>query len=766
MKRILAIAIVLFYTTTTASYAQKVALVLSGGGSKGIAHIGVIKALEENNVPIDYIVGTSMGAIIGAFYAAGYSPEEMEEIVLSGSFQNWVNGRLDKNYNYYFHGQQSNASIFNVGVALDSSLNTSLSADIASDLTLNFALAQLLSQASEVAGYDFDSLFVPFRAIAAEIFTQREIALNKGSLADAVRASMTVPLVYKPIKIDDKYLFDGGIYNNFPVDIAVKEFDPDYIIGANVSDKVFVEYPFNMDEKLINQSLFLMLLDKSDPTLVQEDGLYIEPDVKNYSAIDFKNAEALIDSGYTSTIRTLKKATCDSLLALNDYDIEEEREAFRSRYKELRFMKVEFKGFSKSQEAYLRNFFKLEKRKELTFEDVKKAYYQIISEKFFSNIYPRMYFDPEIQTYVFELDGQKKRNLEIDIGGNISSRSFSTIYLGAGYKTFTGPLMEHYINFYSGQFYKSVGAHTRLYFPGSNFIYLQPNFVLNRWDYANSRDVIFDDQTSIFLKKVDRKFGLLAGFPMGIQYKGELMADFFNNTYTYSNSTFVNTNDVLDRTDFKGWKVGVEISAENFNKKQYPSAGHRFSVSGMYFSGSENYKPGTTSRFSENSDHDRKWFAAKLNAERYFRISRIYSFGWQVNAAISNQPFLSNYYSSLILSPSFNPLPDSKTIFLANFRAHNFAAGGLKNVFSLNANVDFRLEGYAFLPFREIVENDQVAEYRQTFNKMYFAGTAALVYHSPVGPLSLNFNYYDDPRQPWGFYVSLGYLMFNKGSMD
>lgn len=739
---------------------------LSGGGAKGLAHLGVIKALEENNIPIDYVVGTSMGAIVGAFYAAGYSPEEIEEMVVSESFQNWVNGRLDKNYNYYFHSKEPNASFFNVAVALDSSLNTSVSTKLARDLTLNFALAELLCQASETCGYNFDSLFIPFRACASEIFTQQNVVLKSGNLSDAVRASMTVPFLYNPIKIDDQYLFDGGIYNNFPVDIAVKEFGPDYIIGSNVSEKVFTEYPSEADDRLINNSLFLMLLDKSDPTLVNDNGLYIEPNLKGYTAIDFKNARAFIDSGYVATIRRLEDGERDTALSLRHRDLKDEREKFRERYRELKFHRVELIGFSKSQETYLRNFFKLEKRQGLTMEEVKKAYYQIISEDFFGDIYPRIYYDPELKAYVFELSGRKKRKLEVDIGGNISSRSFTTLYLGAGFKTFTGPLIDNYVNLYSGRLYQSVSGRSRLYFPSRSFIYLQPNIAINRWDYANSRDVIFTDAPSIFLKIVDRKFGFLVGFPFGIKYKGEIFGDYFNNSYTFSNTTYIFTNDVLDKVNFSGWRAGINLSAESLNRKQYASEGHRINLKGAYYTGLEKYNPGSTSRFSENTRHNKSWLIAHLDMEKYFKVSRLYSFGWQASSTLSNQPFFSNYYSSLIMAPAFYPLIDSRTFFLENFRAHSYVSVGLKNIFRVKTNIDFRLEGYAFMPFRKIVENDQLPEYHSTLREVYLAGTAALVYHSPVGPLSLNLNYYDQPRRQLGFYVSLGYLIFNKGSMD
>ena len=346
-------------------YPQKVALVLSGGGAKGLAHIGVIKALEENNVPIDYVLGTSMGAIIAAFYAAGYTPEQIEEIATSENFQNWVNGDLERKYNYFFHKKNDNASILDIGISLDSSLSTSVSTNIASDISLNFALSELLSQASEASHYDFDSLMVPLRVIAAEIFTQKTVVLKNGNVEDAVRASMTVPFVYKPLKIDNQYLFDGGIYNNFPIDIALWEFDPDFIIGSNVSEKKFEEYPYGEDEKLINQSLLLMLLDKSDPSMLDNIGLYLEPDLDGYSGIDFSKAKALIDSGYNYTINRLKAMQDAKPWSDRDPEIlKEHREKFLQKEKDLIFKEVRFNGFTRSQETYLKQFFKIDKQKE------------------------------------------------------------------------------------------------------------------------------------------------------------------------------------------------------------------------------------------------------------------------------------------------------------------------------------------------------------------------------------------------------------------
>ena len=235
--------------------AQKVGLVLSGGGAKGLAHVGVIKALEENNIPIDYLVGTSMGGIIAGCYAAGYSAAEIEEIMLSDDFNRWVNGKFEKGFNYYYSREEPTSSILSIRLSLDSVFNAAVTSSIASDLSLNFALAEKFAVPSAQAGYDFDSLLVPTRIVAAEIFTQHEEIIKQGSLGNALRATLSVPFFYKPIRYDGKYLFDGGIYNNFPVDVAVEEFQPDVIIGSNVSSKVYNDYPASEDDKLLNSSL-------------------------------------------------------------------------------------------------------------------------------------------------------------------------------------------------------------------------------------------------------------------------------------------------------------------------------------------------------------------------------------------------------------------------------------------------------------------------------------------------------------------------------
>ncbi|MEQ8424067.1 MAG: patatin-like phospholipase family protein, partial [Cyclobacteriaceae bacterium] len=164
--------VLLLGCVTFQSLAQKVGIVMSGGGAKGLAHVGVLKALEENEIPIDYVVGTSMGGIIAGAYASGMSPDQIEQIFLSSEFMGWITGQLEEGYNYQYSKKEDYPSFVRFNVSLDSAYGALLNSSIASDLSLNFALAEKFAQASAISKNNFDSLFVPLRVVAADIFTQ------------------------------------------------------------------------------------------------------------------------------------------------------------------------------------------------------------------------------------------------------------------------------------------------------------------------------------------------------------------------------------------------------------------------------------------------------------------------------------------------------------------------------------------------------------------------------------------------------------------
>lgn len=186
--------------------AQKVGLVLSGGGAKGLTHIGIIRALEENEIPIDYITGTSMGAIVGSLYAMGYSPDEMEQLLKSDDFKRWYSGDVEEKYIYYFKKNPPTPEFINIRISLKDSLKSVkphfLPNSIVDPIQMNIVFLQLFAQSTAACKENFDSLFIPFRCIASDVYNKRAMILKDGDLGDAVRASMSFPAMFKPIEID------------------------------------------------------------------------------------------------------------------------------------------------------------------------------------------------------------------------------------------------------------------------------------------------------------------------------------------------------------------------------------------------------------------------------------------------------------------------------------------------------------------------------------------------------------------------------------
>ncbi len=216
---------------------QSVGLVLSGGGAKGIAHIGAIKALEENNIPIDYVTGTSMGAIVGALYACGYTPEEMMELITSDYFANISTGRIDPSLEYYFTRQPASPRMFAIpiGNRAKTSADTVFNPQsLINPMPMDFAFMEIFGAYTAQCGGNFDKLMVPFRCVASDVSARRAKVLDSGSLAASVHASMSFPLIFQATRIDGNILYDGGIYDNFPVDVMRKDFAPDIVLGFDV----------------------------------------------------------------------------------------------------------------------------------------------------------------------------------------------------------------------------------------------------------------------------------------------------------------------------------------------------------------------------------------------------------------------------------------------------------------------------------------------------------------------------------------------------
>jgi len=762
MKRFLIISFCLICTFV---HGQKVALVFSGGGAKGLAHVGVLKALEDNDIPVDYIVGTSMGGVIAGCYAAGLSPDQIETIVLSEDFLRWINGLPERGYNYYYHQSEENAHFLKLNLALDSTFNIQLNTTLASDVSLNFALAEKMAQASAISKQNFDSLFIPLRVVAADVFTQNQVIISKGMLNDAIRATQTAPFFYTPIRVDGKYLFDGGIYNNFPVDIAEREFKPDVIIGSNVSTKIYDDYPFEKDEKLISNSLLFMLLDKSDPTDVPEHGVYIQPNLSPYSAFNFSKAKSMIDSGYAQTVRQIDDIKRKVAARRACEDVMQMRNKFSDQNYPFVFEGISFKGYNSKQRKYIRRVFNIHENrpKEKSFNQIKRGYFRLVSENYFGNAYPNMLFNYKTKKFNLQLTRRSQKNFQVDFGGVIASRDISNIFLGFNYFNFGSKLIHIYTGFQTGNFYKSAVLKTRVDFPYQ--FYIEPEVVFNSWNYLEGNDLL-QTITPTVLTRIDRRFGFNFGIPVGSKFKSTVGFHGINNVDRYGNNSVFISSDTLDKLNLRGYKFDINFSSSNLNRKQYASEGRAISVTANYFNLAEEYTPGNTSIQNENTKSSHQWLRLKVSAEQYFS-SGWFSAGYLAEGVLSNQPFFQNYTATIINAPAFLPLQDSRTLLLQNFRAFNYLAAGARTIFSLQKRLDVRLEGYLFKPF-EYLQRGPNQETKSTtgIKNVFFASTAGLVLHSPIGPVSLSVNYYDDKENQLSVLLHIGFLLYGKHTID
>lgn len=766
MTRIALILLLFFSLPSLPVRGQSVGLVLSGGAAKGLAHIGVLKALEENGVPVDYIVGTSMGGIIGACYAAGMSPQEIEAMALSEHFLRLVNGLPEQGLNYYYHESSPHPHFLKLNLSLDSILNLQLNTSIASDVSINYAFAEMFGRASAVCKDNFDSLFVPLRMVAADIFTQNQVILKDGILSDAVRATQTVPYFYNPIRIEGKYLFDGGVYNNFPVDVAQQEFEPDVIIGVNVSAKVYNDYPYSLDEKLIANSLLFLLLDKSDPGRVPDNGVYIQPNLTGYTAFDFNRARALIDSGYVQTLRQMDDIKRKTVRQVPADDLRTKREHFLNSAPEMNFNAVRFEGFNTNQRKYIQRIFRYneKKRDSMSLALIKRGYFRLVSEDYFNNVYPNILFDTTTNRYAFKLTRRPQKNFQVDFGGVIASRNISNIYLGLNLFSFNRQLLHLYSGFQTGNFYKSANLRARIDYPFQ--FYFEPYLGFHRWDYLEGGDLLYETERPTVLRRVNRKLGFDIGMPLGSQFKGIVRAEGFNNLDRYVNDNVFVSSDTLDRLTTKGFKTELIVSSSSLNRKQYANSGEALEIAFQYFNLDENLIPGNTSIEPGPVKQHHQWFRLKVTGEKYFRAGW-YRPGIYAKAVFSNQPFFRNYYGTLVNAPDFSPIQDSPTLLLDRFRAFNFIAGGFRNVFTLRNRIDFRLEAYAFKPLETLQEGaNQEAFVSDRLADVSIAGTAGLVMHSPIGPVSMSVNYYDDRENRFGFLLHVGFLLFGKHSLQ
>lgn len=353
----------------------KIGLVLSGGGAKGLAHIGALKVIEEAGVKIDYIGGTSMGAIVGALYASGYTASELDSIFKNTDFVSLIQDNVPRSAKTFY--EKENSERYAITLPFNG-YKITLPQAISGGQSIYNEFVRLLYHVKDVN--DFSKLKIPFVCIATDVETGDEVRLDHGYLPQAILASGTFPSLFRPVELDGKVLIDGGVVNNYPIN-EVKKMGADIIIGVDV------QHGLSDRESLISATEILLQINNYRTVRDMEKkseltDIYITPDIKEYSVIDFNYGSAIIDKGEEAA-----RLKFDELLKVAQGPRVKERGVIPAKYKDtIHINDLRILGNYNYSRAYIIGKLRFNVNDDITFEKLQRGINNLSATGNFSSI--------------------------------------------------------------------------------------------------------------------------------------------------------------------------------------------------------------------------------------------------------------------------------------------------------------------------------------------------------------------------------------------
>jgi NTE family protein len=744
--------------------AQKVGLVLSGGGARGLTHIGVIKALEENNIPIDYITGTSMGAIVGSMYAMGMNTDEMITLFKSDDFKLWSTGDIDPKYVYYYRNADPKPGFadlyFDIRKIDSISFKPSfLPTNLVSPRQMNFAFVELFSQANALAHGDFNRLFVPFRCVASDIYRKEAVIFSKGNLGDAVRASMTFPFMFKPIVVNGQLLFDGGIFNNFPVDVMRSDFKPGFILGSVVSNN-----PGKPNENDIVKQIENMIVNKSDYTINEKEGLLLDFKLDNVNTFDFTKIDDLVQLGYNEVIKRLPEIKAKVKREVTQQELLARRDSFTNLLPELRFRKIYISGIDSLQKKYVERTFR-SKNRIFDMNDFKEGYFKLISDDKISEVMPRAVYNDTTGYFDLRMRVKTKDQIKVSVGGNISSSTSNEAYFGITFQNLKDYAQTAYLDAQFGRVYNGLGIGTRVDIPSQRNWYAKLAFTLHRFDYFEGERIFYDDSRTSYFNQMEVYSKLSVGFPLTMKGRIEFGLGYGALTDRYRQSLTDQTGG-LDESIYNLGSLFSKIETYTLNNIMYPIKGHHYYSNIQLAGGTETFRLNNSSQ--DNTDEKKNlWLQFMMKGEKYYTYSKKFVLGTMAEVDFTSRGFLNNYTATIIQAPGFTPTAHSKVAFNPYFRANQFIAAGVKPIYRINDQLHWRNELYLYVPYKTIEQQtDNSAAYSKPFNSAKFLFESTFVVDLKFASAGLFLNHYSAGVSKWNVGLNIGFLLFNNKFLE
>ena len=734
---------------------QRVGLVLSGGGAKGLSHIGVIRALEENGIPIDYVGGTSMGAVIASMYAIGLSPAEILDIVKSEEFEAWCSGKQERWAASWFYKDEAVPAMVAVPVQRkEGKLAPAFPSSLVVPYPMDLAMMDIYASPSVAADSDFGKLMVPFFCVSSNIKEKRKIVHRGGDLGGAVRASMTYPFIFKAVTIDSMVLFDGGFYDNFPWREMERLYGPDVIIGAKC---VGEDAPLD-DEDIIGQ-LTNMIVQQTDFNIPKEKGLVIDGKYP-YGVMEFEKSDEIVALGYANA-----RSCMDSILQMvnarrSRRELDSIRLEFRQKCRKVMFApEIEFEGgLSTVQQRFIVAAITGGKGKPFDFASLRRGYYRVASTGLLRTFYPSYSLRGD-SLFTLKIKCSVASPFQLQAGGNVSSGRLTYGYLGASYTHFGKAPWKAVAHGWIGDFYKGGGVKWRQNADLKPLLSYDLEFVAHNFNYSEEnvtqREVYWEAGGALAVNtRGSLKF-------RGNAVVGKTVMDFLPDN-------IFRARQYKDRSEIFLLNPSVSLESNTLNFAMYPTEGDRLHIGLGWRYARENFFPGGTSmglysRFpARGVSHS--GFGLRAMYEGYVNAGSRMRIGCLVDLSLRSRMEFHGYIPQLLSMPAFRPFPAASAMLLESYRGDTYAGFGISPVICVTKSLFLHCNLSYFQPYREIYEMwGGRYGYGRKFPRGAFMGNAASVWHSPAGPVSLSASYYEKGEQSrWYPQLNIGFLLFKK----
>lgn len=648
-QHIVILVLLLGLIVNTSVFAQKkeelkVGLVLSGGGAKGFAHIGVLKVIDSLGIEVDYIAGTSMGAVIGSLYSTGYSGKQLEAFFNSQDFNVLINDEFERSSKTFY--ERENAEKYAVSLPFEN-LKFSLPSALSRGQNVYNLLYQLMLPVKEIN--DFSQLPIPFFCVATDIETGESIIMDRGSLAESVTASGALPSLFEPVVIDDQILIDGGVTNNFPVE-ELRARGMDIIIGVDVQDALKDRESLKSAPEILLQINNFRTINAMKNKAPLTD-IYIKPDITDFSVISFDEGRDIIENGELAA-----KAKLNELIEVRDNQDNFNQRSQIILLDSLRIESVSINGMDRFTRSYVIGKLKFKGEEKISYSKFKKGINNLIATNNFDTFRYQLKSTENDSTFklvgnIKESDNTTFLKLGVHYDGLYKSAALANITKQrllfkndlASLDFILGDNSRYNFDYFIDKgFYISIGLKSRFnhFSKGVN-----PGFALDNdsplLESLNKIDVALNDFTNqIYLQTIFRKdFALrLGGEYKRLKITSEtLLEEDQDDEITFENSDYLSLygNLVFDDYDnpyfpksgfyFNGdfhWYLG----ASGFNKNFEPFSITKADI-GYAFSFSNNvaFKVETQGGFKLGDDSTNSLNFALGGYGRNF-INNIYSF--------------------------------------------------------------------------------------------------------------------------------------------